>query len=96
MLWSVTLGAAVALSLPALAKEKGKAPAAAKASLADEKSFMAHLNEHNKWPATKADLVAACNNLSDVNEKDKAWFIAKLPEGTYKSAGEVKKALGLM
>ena len=62
---------------------------------ADEKSFMTHLNEHNKWPATKAELVAACGNLSDVNAKDKKWFVENLPEGTYKNADEVKKAVGL-
>jgi hypothetical protein len=93
--WGLALGAAMALALPAAAIAKEK-PAAAKAKLADEKSFMTHLNEHNKWPATKAELVAQCNNLSDVNAADKKWFVEKLPEGSYKGPEEVKKALGLM
>jgi len=41
-------------------------------------------------------LAAACQNLSDVNEQDKKWFIEKLPDRTYKNAVEVKKALGLI
>ena len=96
MFWGVALGAAMTMALPAAATEKAKAPAAAKVKLADEKSFMTHLNEHNKWPSTKAELAAACQNLSDVNAQDKKWFLEKLPEDTYKNADEVKKALGLI
>ena len=54
-----------------------------------------HLREHQEYPATKAELVAACSNLSDFSEKDKEWFGENLPEGTYHSADEVIKALGL-
>lgn len=54
---------------------------------------MKHLREHQAYPATKADLVAACNNLSDFSEADKKEFEAKLPEGTYNSAEEVAEAL---
>lgn len=53
-----------------------------------------HLREHQKYPATKAELVAACNNLSDFSEEDKVEFSNKLPEGTYNSADEVITALG--
>ena len=52
---------------------------------ADE--VMSHLKEHQKYPATKEDLVAECSNLSDFSEK--------LAEGTYNSAEDVIKALGL-
>lgn len=55
---------------------------------------MDHLKTHLKYPATKADLVAACNNLSDFSEEDKKEFMEKLPEGTYNSADDVIKALG--
>ena len=54
-----------------------------------------HLKTHQKYPATKADLVAACNDLSDFSEEDKKEFTEKLPESTYNSAEEVTKALGL-
>lgn len=54
-----------------------------------------HLNNHQKYPATKAELVAECDNLSDFSEEDKKDFAAKLPGGTYNSANEVIQALGL-
>ena len=54
-----------------------------------------HLEEHQKYPATKAELVAECDNLSDFSEEDKKWFSETLPEGSYESADSVMKALGL-
>lgn len=61
----------------------------------DEKKIMDHLMSHQKYPASKADLVAECDNLSDFSEKDKDWFKSTLPDGTYKSAQEVAMALGM-
>lgn len=52
-----------------------------------------HLREHQEYPATKADLTAACNNLSDFSAEDKGEFQNSLPEGTYNSADEVIAAL---
>ena len=54
-----------------------------------------HLKNHQKYPATKAELVAECDNLSDFSEEDKKEFSSKLPGGTYNSADDVIKALGL-
>jgi hypothetical protein len=54
-----------------------------------------HLKDHQSYPATKEELVAECDNLSDFSDEDKKWFIKNLPEGTYNSAEEVIKALGL-
>ena len=54
-----------------------------------------HLRSHQKYPATKAELVAECDNLSDFSEEDKSEFRSKLPEGTYNSADDVVQALGL-
>jgi len=53
-----------------------------------------HLKSHQSYPATKAELVAECNNLSDFSEEDKKEFTSSLPAGTYKSADDVVKALG--
>ena len=53
-----------------------------------------HLKTHQTYPATKDDLVAECDNLSDFSEEDKKEFSEKLAEGTYNSADEVVKALG--
>lgn len=55
---------------------------------------MKHLREHQTYPATKADLVAACNSLSDFSEADKTEFADKLPDRTYSSADDVVAALG--
>lgn len=57
---------------------------------------MDHLKTHQKYPATKAQLVAECNNLSDFSDDDKKKFAEKLPDGTYNSAEGVMKALGDM
>lgn len=54
-----------------------------------------HLRGHQKYPATKAELVAECNNLSDFTESDKKWFSSNLPDKTFSSADDVIKALKL-
>lgn len=53
-----------------------------------------HLKSHQSYPASKAALMAECNNLSDFSDEDKKEFAESLPEGTYKSADEVITALG--
>lgn len=53
-----------------------------------------HLKNHQTYPATKVQLLAECDNLSDFSAEDKQWFTEKLPEGTYNSAADVTKALG--
>lgn len=60
----------------------------------NQQAAMDHLKNHQTYPATKADLVAACNNLSDFSAEDKQWFMNTLPENTYNSAEDVMKALG--
>ena len=56
---------------------------------------IAHLKNHQKYPANRAALLAECGNLSDFSTEDKKWFADHLPEGMYNSAEEVTKALGL-
>jgi len=60
----------------------------------DIKNGMQHLREHQEYPATRDELVAACFELKDFSDEDKQWFKENLPEGTYKSADEVIQALG--
>ena len=59
------------------------------------KGTIDHLKSHQSYPATKDALVKECNDLADFSAEDKAWFMEHLPEGTYNSADEVIKALGL-
>lgn len=61
----------------------------------DRDNAIKHLREHQDYPATKDELVAECNNLSDFSDKDKGWFSENLPEGIYNSADEVINALDL-
>lgn len=60
----------------------------------DKKNAMDHLMTHQKYPASKAELVAECGNLSDFSAEDKKWFEGNLPEKTYNSAEDVMMALG--
>lgn len=59
------------------------------------KGAVDHLKTHQAYPATKAELVKECNELSDFSTEDKEWFIKNLPEGKYNSADDVMVALGL-
>jgi hypothetical protein len=59
----------------------------------DMKQVRAHLQQHQTYPATRPELLAACQGLMEFNDGEKAWFAAHLPEGTYRSAAEVMKAL---
>lgn len=61
----------------------------------DMQNVMEHLKEHQEYPATKQELVKTCNQLSDFSDEDKKMFEENLPEGTYNSADEVVKALGM-
>lgn len=61
----------------------------------DKKEVMSHLEDDIEYPASKDQIVMACNQMSDVPEKDKEWFTKKLPDRTYQSAQEVKMAIGM-
>ncbi len=54
---------------------------------------LAHLKNHVEYPTDQAGVVKACNNMADVNEADRSWFVQALPDGTYESADEVMSAL---
>ncbi len=52
-----------------------------------------HLKNHVEYPANKATVVAACNGMSDAPKEDSAWFVKTLPEGNYRNAEDVMRAL---
>jgi len=54
---------------------------------------LGHLKNHVQYPADKKAVVAACNGMSDAPQADRDWFAKTLPEGQYRSAEEVAKAL---
>jgi hypothetical protein len=54
---------------------------------------LGHLKHHVQYPSNRSQVVAACNNMSDVSKEDREWFMKSLPEGTYNSPAEVMNAL---
>jgi len=54
-----------------------------------------HLKDHVKFPATKRQLIEACNRMEHVRAEDREWFESAIPDGTYKSPEEVFRALGM-
>lgn len=53
-----------------------------------------HLREHiQKWPATKDEIMSACNNISDIPAENKRWVVEYLPEGTYESPEEAEMVM---
>jgi hypothetical protein len=89
------LAAALSLGVVAAAPVAPTAHAAsqAKAKKPDMKKVAAHLREHVKYPATRAEILAACADTPEFTDAEKAWAAAHLPEGTYASADDVLKAL---
>jgi hypothetical protein len=61
-----------------------------KASLAEE---LGHIKNHIKYPANKAQVVAACNQMSDLHPGNAEWVSKNLPDGTYRAPGDVLNAL---
>lgn len=59
------------------------------------KDAMEHLEKHIDYPATKQDIVKACNEMADMSQEEKEWLMNTLPEGTYEDSEEVKMVLGL-
>ena len=54
---------------------------------------LGHLKSHVPYPASRAQVVEACNNNMHADRDDADWMAKALPEGTYKNAGEVLNAL---
>ncbi len=61
----------------------------------NKKDAIDHLKTHQSYPATKAELIAECDNLSDFSDEDKKWFMEHLTKENYESANAVMKDLGL-
>jgi hypothetical protein len=90
------LAGALAFALPAIAAPKATTLADMKAhKLADQKTFEDHIRNHITYPASSAEIHAACAKEKDVNAADKKWFDQALPDRTYASADDVLKAVGL-
>lgn len=54
-----------------------------------------HLAEHVKYPAKRADILAACAETPEFTSGEKQWLSDNVPEGDYASADQVVRALRL-
>ena len=63
------------------------------ASMSTLAQELAHLKNHVQYPASRTQVVQACNNMSDVPAPDKEWFEKNLPDGNYSSPADVVNAL---
>jgi hypothetical protein len=54
---------------------------------------LGHLKNHVKYPASRSQVLNACNEMSDWAPEDREWVTKALPEGTYRAPEEVLSAL---
>ena len=73
--------------------EEAATPVAA--SKPDAAKFTKHLREHVSYPATRDTLLAACADTGEFSPAERQWASDNLPEGSYATAADVEKALGL-
>ncbi len=59
-------------------------------SLAEE---LGHLKTHVSYPASKAQILAACKGMHEGRSSDEEWMAKVLPEATYRNPTEVMAAL---
>jgi hypothetical protein len=92
ILKTVAITLAIAFTVPALIATPVTLAAETTAKI-DRNKAAEHLNKHQTYPATRAELLASCKNLMEFSDAEKKWFATHLPEGTYGSADEVLKAV---
>jgi hypothetical protein len=94
----VGLGLSLGLASPLAACLTTRQACAAEATTTetkpDSQKLATHLKAHVTYPATRAQVLAACAQMPEFTAGEKAWFAARLPEGNYKNAAEVLKAIG--
>ena len=60
-----------------------------------KKKYNSHVAADVMYPATCEQISTACGNMSEFNEEEKMWFMKALPHGTYKTAADVNRAVGI-
>jgi hypothetical protein len=54
---------------------------------------LGHIKNHIEYPASKQQVLEACNNMADVPSVDKEWVSDNLPDQTYRAPEDVVTAL---
>ena len=57
------------------------------------RAAMEHVKNDVMYPTDRNGVVTACNGMSDLPQSDRDWFAKTLPEGKYRSADDVLKAV---
>jgi len=91
----VAVGATAACSSTQSSEAPPKAAASTPDTQPDIDKTRSHLKEHVKYPATRAEVLAACADTPEFTPAEKAWFSERLPDGSYASADDVLRALKL-
>ena len=60
-----------------------------------KEKYTSHIGSDVMYPASCEQIVNACNNMSEFNSEEKAWFAKTLPHGTFKDAAAVNRAVGI-
>ena len=60
-----------------------------------KQKYQEHIGSDVMYPASCEQIVNACNNMSEFNAEEKAWFAKALPHGSYLSASDVNRAVGI-
>ena len=47
------------------------------------------------YPASCSDIMTACSGMSEFSKGEKDWFAKALPHGTFNTAADVRKAVGV-
>jgi len=62
---------------------------------AQKKKYSAHIGDDVMYPASCNDIMTACSGMSEFSKAEKDWFAKALPHGTFSTAAEVRKAVGV-
>ena len=90
----LSLGLASPLAACLTTRQACAAEATTTEAKPDSSKLASHLKAHVTYPATRAQVLAACKQMMEFTAGEKAWFAARLPEGNYKTSAEVLKAIG--
>lgn len=56
-------------------------------------AVLKHLKNDITYPASKDDIMTACNNFKEIPTSERDWFDKTLPDREYKTPEEVLNAL---
>jgi hypothetical protein len=71
------------------------APTSSCATRPDGSKAREHLAKHVNYPATRAEILAACAQTPEFTAAEKQWLADNLPEGKYAKPDDVSRALKL-